>query len=260
VPRLGTAADGAGHRLEHIGEIGSTSASLSERARAGERGPLWLLADVQVAGRGRNARTWVSPPGNLYVSLLLTDPADPGHLPELSFVLSLALRDAVLDAAGLHEDPGLRLKWPNDLMVGGRKTAGLLLEGGAAAGTPFVVAGFGVNIVSHPEGTTHPATNLRAAGLMLARDGLLAALSDAVTRRLAQWSRGGRFAAIRADWLACAHGLGLPLRVTTARESFDGTFEGIDAAGRLLVATSAGTRALSAGEVFPLSVEGADAA
>jgi BirA family biotin operon repressor/biotin-[acetyl-CoA-carboxylase] ligase len=79
VAELGHSAIAAGHRLEQVGEIASTSATLLDRARMGETGPLWLLADVQTAGRGRNARHWVSPAGNLYASLLLTDPAAPAH-------------------------------------------------------------------------------------------------------------------------------------------------------------------------------------
>jgi BirA family biotin operon repressor/biotin-[acetyl-CoA-carboxylase] ligase len=260
VTRLGPAAAAAGHRLEWTAEIGSTSETLLARARDGERGPLWLGADVQVKGRGRNARHWVSPAGNLYVSLLLSDPAPPAHVAELSFVLSLALRDAVLAAAGLHASDAVTLKWPNDLMAEGRKAAGLLLEGGSARGAPFVVAGFGVNLVSHPEGTPHPATHLADMGWTLDRDGLMAALGDAVVARLAAWGRGAGFAAIRADWLRHAHGLGGPLRVVTLAESFEGIFTGLDELGRLRLETSAGQRLVSAGEVFPLLAAGADAA
>lgn len=250
---LGNGARAAGHRLEHVTEIGSTSAVLLEQARAGATGPLWLLADIQVAGRGRNARNWISPAGNLYVSLLLGDPSPAANIPELSFVLALALRDAVLAAGGLHDAPDLRLKWPNDLLFEGKKTAGLLLEGGQAGGTPFVVAGFGVNIVSHPKGTTHPATHLAVTGLTIDRDGLLAALSDAVLRRLTMWNRGMGFAGIRRDWLDRAYGLGEPIRVATLSDSFDGIFSGIDAGGRLVAETVTGPRTISAGEVFPLS-------
>ncbi|HEV7718532.1 MAG TPA: biotin--[acetyl-CoA-carboxylase] ligase [Arsenicitalea sp.] len=249
---LGVGAAGAGHRLEHVAEIGSTNAELVARARAGELGPLWLVSDVQTSGKGRNTRHWVSPRGNLYASLLLTDPAPSTHIAELSFVLSLALRDAVLAAAHLHDDPALALKWPNDLMVEGQKTAGLLLEGGQVGGMSFVVAGFGVNIVSHPDGTTHKAIHLAAAGHILDRDSLIAALSDSVASRLAQWDRGAGFARLRTSWLTYAYGRGQPMRVNTLAESFEGVFETIDAGGRLVVKTPDGERIISAGEVFAL--------
>jgi BirA family biotin operon repressor/biotin-[acetyl-CoA-carboxylase] ligase len=232
--------------------VGSTNAALVERVGQGETGSLWLLADRQEQGRGRNARAWSSPEGNLYASLLFTDATPAAHVAELSFVLSLALRDAVLAASGLAESDALSLKWPNDLMAEGRKTAGLLLEGGQALGRAFVVAGFGVNIVSHPEGTTHPATNLTAAGLSLDRDRLAVALADAVARRVAEWNRGDNFGDIRSAWLKAAHGLGATLRVNTVAESFEGTFDTIDPAGRLVVITPTGNRLVSAGDVFVL--------
>lgn len=249
---LGPGATSAGHRLEQVPTIGSTNAALVARAGQGETGPLWLVADRQEQGRGRNARAWSSPEGNLYASLLLTDPAPAANIAELSFVLSLALRDAVLAASGLAASNTLALKWPNDLMAEGRKTAGLLLEGGQAQGRAFVVAGFGVNIVSHPDGTTHPATNLTAAGFALDRERLAAALADAAARRIANWNRGANFATIRSAWLKAAHGLGATLRVNTVAESFEGTFDTIDPAGRLVVVTPTGSRLVSAGDVFVL--------
>ncbi|MDB5562335.1 MAG: biotin--[acetyl-CoA-carboxylase] ligase [Hyphomicrobiales bacterium] len=250
--QLGAGALAALHRLEHVAEIGSTSAELVARARAGETGPLWLVSDVQTSGRGRSSRNWASPGGNLYASLLLTDPAPATHIAELSFVFSLALRDAVLAAAHLYDDAALALKWPNDLMVEGQKTAGLLLEGGQVAGTSFVVAGFGVNIVSHPDGTTHRATHLAAAGHILDRDSLLVALAHSVASRLAQWDRGAGFARLRTSWLTYAYGRGEQMRVNTLAESFEGVFETIDAGGRLVVKTPEGERIISAGEVFAL--------
>ncbi|HEY8595744.1 MAG TPA: biotin--[acetyl-CoA-carboxylase] ligase [Devosiaceae bacterium] len=252
MPSLGPRAVSSGARLEHVAETGSTSADLFLSAKDGAHGTIWRVADVQTGGRGRRSRNWVSPPGNLYASVLISDPAEPAHVAELSFVLALALRDAVLKAAGLADDHRLRLKWPNDLMYDGRKTAGLLLEGGATGGGAFAVAGFGVNIRSHPDGTTHPATDLASAGYRLDRDSLFSALSDSVATRLDEWQRGANFDAVRRDWLACAHGLGKPIRVNALNDSFDATFETVDVSGRLVVSTPEGTRTVSAGEVFVL--------
>lgn len=254
MPALGPAASNAQHRLEHVEDIGSTNDTLFNRAREGGdvSTPLWLVADRQLSGKGRNARAWDSPPGNLYASLLLANPAPLANLAELSFVLAIALRDAVLAAAHLHDDQALRLKWPNDLMHDGAKTAGLLLEGGQGPQGPFAVAGFGVNIVSHPSGTQHPATDLAASGYRVDRDQVLACLSDAVTHRLHQWNRGQGFPALRQLWLNTAFGLGGPIRITTLSETFSGTFKTIDPAGRLVVTTETGDRVVSAGDVFAL--------
>lgn len=247
-----------GFHLEHAIEIGSTSAALHERARAGEGRNLWLVADVQTGGRGRNQRSWSSPAGNLYASLLLQDPAPAGRLPELSFVLALALRDAVLAAASLHEDATLQLKWPNDLMLEGQKTAGLLLEGGQSRGVGFVVAGFGVNIISHPEGTAHKATHLGAGAYVLDRNSLFSALTDRVAFRLAQWNRGQGFPVLRDEWLARAYGRGSLMRVSTLSETFEGIFETVDSVGHLVVGTSRGPRVVSAGDVFVLGAAGGE--
>ena len=92
-------ADAAGVRLIAYETLGSTNAEALARARAGERGPLWVTAARQTAGRGRRGNVWASEPGNLYASLLLTDAAPPAHLPELCFVVALAVRDAVVEVA-----------------------------------------------------------------------------------------------------------------------------------------------------------------
>ena len=113
--QLASAAAAAGYRLAAHATLASTNAEALARARAGERDPLWIVAAQQTAGRGRRGNEWMSPPGNLYATLLLTDPAPPECAPELSFVAALALHDAILERA-----PQLRavlaLKWPNDVL------------------------------------------------------------------------------------------------------------------------------------------------
>src|ERR1043166_8409052 len=121
-----SAASGA--RLLSLDEVGSTNAEAFARARAGERGPLWITARRQTAGRGRRGRAWVSEPGTLYASLLLTDPAPPQRAAELSLVAALAVHDALAERAAVL-GPRLTLKWPNDVLCDGAKLAGILVEG-----------------------------------------------------------------------------------------------------------------------------------
>jgi BirA family biotin operon repressor/biotin-[acetyl-CoA-carboxylase] ligase len=238
----------AGARIRSFETLGSTNAEALVLARAGERGPLWIVARSQSAGRGRRGSIWISPPGNLYATLLLTAPAAPAQAPQLSFVAALALHDAVAQVAPAL-GPGLALKWPNDLLLGSAKLGGILLE--SENGPLFAVAvGIGVNCVSHPSGTPFPATDLAAAGAQVAPEQLLAALAAAMQRRLAQWRAGEGFAAIRADWLDRAVGLGQPVHVRLPEREFSGRFEGLDEAGRLLVAEGGRTTAVTAGEVF----------
>jgi BirA family biotin operon repressor/biotin-[acetyl-CoA-carboxylase] ligase len=242
---LDPAATAAGARLVSFETIDSTNAEALRRVRAGERGPLWIAARGQSAGRGRRGRTWVSEPGNLYVSLLLSDPSPPDRAAELAFVAALALHDAVAgDIPGLAAR--LKLKWPNDLLIDRNKVAGILIEGEGSA----VAIGIGVNCVHHPADTNHPATDLAAAGVRASPESLLAPLSRAMLDRLAQWDRGAGFAAIRADWLARAAGLGKPIRVTLAEGDLAGQFETIDPTGRLVLRLADGTmQAVAAGDV-----------
>jgi BirA family transcriptional regulator, biotin operon repressor / biotin---[acetyl-CoA-carboxylase] ligase len=242
--------DLAGVRHKAYETLGSTNAEARALARAGEQGPLWISAFAQTAGRGRRNSTWVSPPGNLYATLLLSEPSAPAHAPQLSFVTALALHDAVA-ACAPQLGPLLKVKWPNDLLLGTAKVAGILIEGESAP-TFSVAVGIGVNCVAHPQDTAYPATDLASAGAPVTPAQLLAALSAAMQRRLEQWQRGQGFSAIRADWLKRAAGLGEAIRVRLPEREFAGRFEGLDEAGRLLVREAGGMTTVTAGEVFGL--------
>ena len=228
--------------------LGSTNAEALVLARAGERGPLWISAQSQSAGRGRRGNAWVSPPGNLYATLLLTEPSAPERAPQLSFVAALALHDAVA-ACAPQLGPALKVKWPNDLLVGPAKLAGILIEG--ESDPVFAVAiGIGVNCAAHPSDVAYSATDLAASGALIMPGTLLSELATAMQRRLAQWDRGQGFAAVRADWLKRAAGLGEILRVRLPARELAGRFQGLDDAGRLLLEQDNGVTKITAGEVF----------
>lgn len=247
-----TAASGA--RLISLDEVGSTNAEAFARARAGERGPLWITARRQTAGRGRRGRAWVSEPGNLYASLLLTDPAPPPRAAELSLVAALAVHDALAERAAIL-GPRLKLKWPNDVLCDGAKLAGILVEGEGLPGRPLaVVIGIGVNCAHHPADTAYPATDLAAAGALVAPETIAQALIGTMARRLAEWDRGENFAAIRAAWLKRAAGLGAPARVRLPEREVEGVAETLDETGRLVLRLADGSReCIAAGEMFPLA-------
>lgn len=244
------ATDLAGVRYRPYDTLGSTNAEALALARAGERGPLWITALTQSAGRGRRGSTWVSPPGNLYASLLLSEPSSEALAPQLSFVAALALHDALCDCAP-RLGPLLKLKWPNDVLLGSDKLAGILIEGESEP-VFAVVIGFGANCASHPPGTAFPSTDLLKAGAVVAPDVLLAALSAAMLRRLTQWQGSAGFAGVRTDWLARAAGLGEEIRVRLPEREMRGRFRGLDEAGRLQVEQPGGLATVTAGEVFGL--------
>lgn len=226
----------------------STNVEALALARQGERGPLWVTAGRQSGGRGRRGRAWVSEPGNLFASLLLTDAAPPEHRPELAFVAALAIHDAVAEL-----EPALRplvlIKWPNDLLLSGAKCAGILIEGEGDS----VAVGIGVNCMSHPTDVDFPATDLAAAGASIAAEALFRELSAKMMGRLAQWNGGAHFSTIRADWLARAAGIGEPVRVRVDDEDLVGQFESVDESGRLVLALPDGSRkTIAAGDVVAL--------
>ncbi len=245
----------AGVRHIAYDTLGSTNAEAMALARAGERGPLWITATCQSAGRGRHGRPWVSEPGNLFASLLLSDAAPAERAPELSFVSALAVRDAIALATPALA-PQLTFKWPNDVLLAGEKVAGILIEGEASRNEPAtVVIGIGVNCASHPSASAFPATDLRAHGSAASPESLIAILSAAMLTRVAQWDRGAGFSAIRRDWLAAAQGIGQAIRVSERANERIGRFAGLDESGRLLLDRPDGTsERISAGDVFPLTL------
>ena len=234
--------------------IASTNAEALARANAGEQGPLWFAAERQSAGRGRRGRVWVSEPGNLHASLLLIDPAPAAATAGICFVAALALHDAVLDAAQDLAPARLKLKWPNDLLLDGKKVAGILVEGSSLArGRAAVAVGFGVNCRRHPQAVDFPATDFAAAGLAVPPGALLQALGERCATRLREWDRGLGFSAIRSAWLVRAIGLGGAVEVRLADRTIAGTFEAVDEAGGLVLKRSDGKReTINAGDVFPL--------
>lgn len=267
--RLHQAADEAGFRLLAYQGLTSTNAEALARARldCSDTSRLWITAREQSAGRGRRGNEWISPPGNLYATLLLADPSPFIHAPELLFVAALAVHDAILACAGgLRER--LALKWPNDVLCDGLKLAGILIEScsldaglinnslvnSSLVNNSLAVAiGIGVNCRHHPSSTSYPATDLDAAGAGIAVADLFFALSATMLRRLTQWRRGDGFAAIRADWLDRAAGLGGEVRVRLPDRELHGRWEALDEAGRLLLRRPDGALDLiAAGDVFPL--------
>ena len=259
---------GQGYRLIAFDRLGSTNTEAMQRLRAGDPGRLWVFSPEQTAGRGRRGRAWVSARGNLAVSLGLVLNASPAKAATLGFVAGLALGTALhyvlpeidvgmaLDGADLVEASGkklgrLALKWPNDVTLAGAKLAGILLEAEPLAdGRLAVVIGMGVNVVSAPEGLPYPATSLRGLGAGVDAETLLAKLIEVWPALYEIWSADGGFARIRDGWLELAHGLGARAAVSLGPRVVSGTFETIDADGRLILMGEDGVRhAIAAGDV-----------
>lgn len=255
--QLDPIAVAAGVQLEALGTVGSTNSEARSRAGRGDRGPLWITAAVQTQGRGRLDRSWDSPAGNLYASLLLREPSRFARAPELTFVAALAVRDAIAAAAPALA-PQLAFKWPNDVLLAKRKCAGILIEGELAADKAVVaIVGIGVNCATHPARAAYPATDLSAHGAAVAPQQLFGPLSAAMCARLAQWQGGDGIAAVLDDWRAAASGIGEEVTVRNGAGEKRGRFADLDRAGRLILELRGGaTENISAGDVFPLDRRG----
>lgn len=220
------------------------------RARKGDAGRLWIVADTQTKGRGRNGRAWSSPRGNLHASLLLIDPAPPHKVAELGFVAGVAAAHALREI--LRGDQHVAIKWPNDVLYDGAKLCGILLESSSLPdGRLACAAGVGINCRAHPANTPYKATDLAVVtGYPVAPSRMFAQLSTAIAHWLDVWAEGAGFEAIRAEWLCLAAGLGTWISVARPSQTIEGMFQTIDATGRLILEQTSGAIAIEAGDVF----------
>ncbi len=234
-------------------EIDSTNAEARRRVEAGEVGPLWLTALRQTAGRGRRGRQWQTETGNLAATYLFTTTRSPAEAAQVAFVAALAVADLAEHFAPAGAP---RLKWPNDLLLQGRKSAGILVESGTvASGELWLAVGIGVNLAHAPDpgpDAALPTTWLGAfmPGPPPSPGAALPILAAALDHWLTLWSTQG-FPAIARAWTARAHGLGQSCIARLPNESIIGVAEGLDADGALRLRGVDGlVRRITAGDVF----------
>ena len=256
---LGPKARAAGVKLEAFNAIGSTNAEALIRARAGETGPCWFVTTEQTSGRGRRNRVWTAPRGNLASSILEVLGVAPSVAATLGFAAGLALERALrtVSVEAVMRAPAsaandYRLKWPNDVLAGTSKLAGILLEAETLAnGRLAVVVGIGTNVIAAPEGTPYPATCLSALGVSASAEDLFAALSDSWHEMRGIWDDGRGFADIRNLWLARAAGLGAPVSIKSGTSTISGIFDTIDDTGCMIIVTADRRRLpIAAGDVY----------
>ncbi|MGB4101239.1 MAG: biotin--[acetyl-CoA-carboxylase] ligase [Alphaproteobacteria bacterium] len=236
-------------RLRHCLVTGSTNDDALAAAAAGETSGLVIYADRQTAGRGRRGRSWVSPDGNLYASVLL-QAEDHARAGLYCFVVALALADALGSYVGSER---VKLKWPNDVLIDGAKIAGILLETAATETGVAVVAGIGVNLGPYPEDVRYPATSLQALGFAAHRLQILPFLQLVLTAinryHLMLCDQG--FPAIREHWLVRAAGVGEAITVRLPDSELEGRFNSIGDDGCLLLEQQSGKlSSIAVGDVF----------
>jgi BirA family biotin operon repressor/biotin-[acetyl-CoA-carboxylase] ligase len=227
-----------GYRLIARDEVGSTNDEARALIAAGAAHGAVVWAESQTAGRGRYGRDWVSPPGNLYCSIILRPPIDQTRLTDIAFVAALAVRDALVQV--LTPATEIQFKWPNDVLAGGRKLAGILVEAEKLpdeARTALII-GIGVNIVSAPRETSYPATCISALARAPRAARLLSLLVASLDRRVELWTRNG-FAVIRREWMDHAYGVGGQV---SASSGVSGIFTGLDETGAIIIALTDGAQ------------------
>ncbi|QBM76024.1 biotin--[acetyl-CoA-carboxylase] ligase [Sphingomonas sp. AAP5] len=262
--------------IRTVAETGSTNADMLLLAAAGAEEGVWLRAERQSGGRGRQGRVWASPVGNFYGSTVVRVRAGDPAAATLALVAAIALEEVVrvyltdtvapAEAGGAalgHAPAGARdapaapacagatmwIKWPNDLLLNGAKLSGILLERSGDA----VIVGIGINLAHHPDDTDRLATSLADHGVTPDPADFAETLAEGFARWVAIW-RGQGLAPIRARWLERAHPVGTAL---TARlpdgQAIDGLFGGLDGDGALILRLAdGGSRVIHAGDVFLL--------
>ncbi|MGO9545115.1 MAG: biotin--[acetyl-CoA-carboxylase] ligase [Rhodomicrobium sp.] len=225
---------------KHFESLDSTNAEAIRQLGSGYTGALWIVADEQTSGRGRCGRRWDSPKGNLYASLLLRLNASAGVATQLSFVAALAAYDAIASFLPPARFESLRLKWPNDVMLGSAKVAGILIESLPDAGGNGLAAivGIGINVSTAPAGTGRPVAALGSDPA--ACPAVFQALASAFEIWLSRWDEGRGFGGVREAWLAHGHEAGEPIGVSLNGTSIQGRFRGVDQRGALQLETEPG--------------------
>jgi BirA family biotin operon repressor/biotin-[acetyl-CoA-carboxylase] ligase len=238
-------------RILACDEIDSTNSEAFRQAAAGNEGPLWITARRQTAGRGRSGRSWVSPDGNLFATLLLTLGCGPREAAGLSLVAGIAVHDALEAlAAAQGVTASFRLKWPNDVLIGEAKLSGILIETATrSSGGIDAAIGVGINLAWHPDGLGRAATDLTVHGLHVTCEQAVAALARSFHHWVAEWQEGRGFPEVREAWLARSIAEGTPIAVSTAGGRTTGAFGGIDGEGMLLLVREGGTARITFGDV-----------
>ena len=233
--------------VHHLGTIDSTNSEAKRRAASGSFSDCWLVAETQTAGRGRLQRSWLSPSGNLFTTVLYREPGGLAVASRTPFAAALTVSDMALQFA---PDADIQVKWPNDVRIHRAKLSGILIETGGSGADTWVAAGMGINVTHAPDGAGQSATSIAALRGDTAVDAgmVLDALRDAFSARLVQ-ARAG-FAALRESWLERAEGLGGLIRVTASGMPVEGIFGDMDETGGLILRLPDGTRqTIRAGDV-----------
>jgi BirA family biotin operon repressor/biotin-[acetyl-CoA-carboxylase] ligase len=233
--------------LVELETVDSTNDYAKKLARNAYPTGVVVWAHEQTAGRGRQGNAWVSMPGNLFMSMIMRPKAPTAQVGQLSLLTGVAVAN-VLESIVPAENK-VRLKWPNDVFIDGKKAAGVLIETETQGQLrlPWAVIGIGLNVAAAPK----DAVSLHDIGVTSHEAGhVLELISREVLLLLSRWEEEG-FAPVREAWLSRAYKLGQAITARLPKETVTGVFEGLDEKGALLITGADGRRQfISTGEVF----------
>lgn len=239
----------AGYFLEIHDQLSSTNEQAAQRAREGSRPNTWTVTEHQSHGRGRHGRTWFSGQGNLYASLFLYPEVSVSRFFELSFVTACAVARTLKKVTPLST---VQCKWPNDVLIDGKKVSGILIESETSFNhiKPWAIIGIGLNVVTTPEGSDFPAGALQDFSLKAINKFLVfEMLSESLAKSLTLWRQHG-FAPVRLLWSSLAWQQGKEILVDSQGEWLKGVHQGINEKGALLLREPGGQcRTIIAGTV-----------
>ncbi|WP_434732594.1 biotin--[acetyl-CoA-carboxylase] ligase [Wolbachia endosymbiont of Zygogramma bicolorata] len=231
-----------GFHIHHYKEVSSTNEEALDLIDKGISNETVIIADKQTEGRGRTGKSWISPEGNLYASLIINQETDVSKLTELTFVTALAVGNTLLS---FISDSNVQHKWPNDILIDGKKISGILLE--KRSNSNWLIIGIGINVNHAPLPGTTCISNY---GESVSNIDLLKELIINFNKLRKQWLFDG-FYAIREMWLKKAFKMNKQISVKLADKLYEGIFADIDKSGKLVLQQKDGSLIyFDAGELF----------
>ncbi|AGF74558.1 biotin-protein ligase birA [Bartonella australis AUST/NH1] len=250
---LSNFAQKQGYDVESYESVDSTNLVAQRKANAGHRGQLWIVAEEQTQGRARRGRAWYSPKGNFYSSLLLIDDINPKTAAYLSFVAGVSMVEAVRQFIKDKScaDSVISLKWPNDILLQGKKSSGILLELSRLTSQKYaLIIGIGMNVKYHYKDTSYPTSCIKNIGLDIDNKQLFTVLTQYFAENYLLWKQQGGGDIIREKWLLYSSHLGQNIKIVNDGKIIEGLFEGLDCDFNCVVKQENGRRAIiTAGDV-----------
>lgn len=237
--------------LMSFDSLGSTNEEAKRLASEGAKSGTVIWAREQKLGRGRYGRSWHSPNGNLYLSIIQRPTCIPSDATQLGFVTGVALAETLLSITNIS----ITLKWPNDILANGKKASGILLESSIDTnkGLEWLIIGVGLNVKIFPRDIDN-STSLLQEGAKVTVEHALITFLHYFFNNVEKWSNNG-FDPIRERWLSLSLNKGAAIKVRLPGNVIFGTFMGIDSRGSLLIETNGEINKVDVGDIFPMVIE-----